>query len=370
MSISRRTLLRTGVAALAAAPALAQAQQPASGQADHSSHAGHPGHESPYAHLRDPNIKEPPPGAMEAVRFTYSPAPAAAQMGKWETKAQLPIPRSEMAWATACRGKMHVIGGYGIQRVDRPYHHVYDPKADKWTDLAPLPLGANHVGVDTMDDRYIYAMGGYIEQNRAPHSQCFVYDVEINAWKTIANLPGPMGAIAVSCVNGLVHCVGGRDVRSIDNHDVYDPKTNRWSRRAPVPGQRDHIGNVVVDGRMYMIGGRKDTFHYNTGQNHVYDAQKDSWEEKAPLPTPRSGHGAVVMGGKIYTMGGEGTRRVFGQMESYDPKTDKWEHHTPMKTPRHGLGAVAIGNAIYVAGGGVVVGGVFQSSINEEFKLG
>jgi N-acetylneuraminic acid mutarotase len=87
------------------------------------------------------------------------------------------------------------------------------------------------------------------------------------------------------------------------------------------------------------------------------------------MPTARSGHGAVVMGGRIYTMGGEGTRRVFGQVESYDPKSDKWEHHTAMRTPRHGLGAVAIGDSIFVAGGGVVVGGNFQSAINEEFKL-
>ena len=67
-----------------------------------------------------------------------------------------------------------------------------------------------------MDDRIIYAMGGYIEQNRAPHSQCFAYDVETNEWKTIANLTSPRGAIALSCVNGMVHCVGGRDVGRAD----------------------------------------------------------------------------------------------------------------------------------------------------------
>jgi hypothetical protein len=33
------------------------------------------------------------------------------------------------------------------------------------------------------------------------------------------------------------------------------------------------------------------------------------------------------------------------------------------------LGAVAIGDWVYVAGGGVVVGGSFQTSINEGFTL-
>ncbi|MCC7346565.1 MAG: galactose oxidase [Variibacter sp.] len=365
MPVSRRTFVQAGAAAAMAAASSTSA----SAQGQQGGHAGHPGHESPYSHLTNPDIKGPEQAAMDAVRFTYSPAPAAAQMGRWRARANLPIPRSEMAWATVCRGTMHVIGGYGIQRVDRPYHHVFDPAANTWADLAPLPFGANHVGVDTLDNRYIYAIGGYIEQNRAPHSQCFVYDADANSWKPIANLTSPRGAIAVSCLNGLVHCVGGRDVRSVETHEVYDPKTNRWSRRAPLPGMRDHIGNVVLDGRIHMVGGRKDTFDFNTGLHHVYDAQKDAWEQRAPMPTPRSGHGAVVMGGRIFTMGGEGTRRVFGQVESYDPKTDKWEHHTPMLTPRHGLGAVAIGNAIYVAGGGVVVGGAFQTSVNEEFTL-
>lgn len=357
MNLSRRRLLHTGASA---SLALLTPSLSARAQLDGS---------APYAHLRDPALRQPPAGAMEAVRFVYSPAPAAARMGRWEPRANLPIPRSEMAWATACRGKMHVIGGYGVQRVDRPYHHVFDPAANAWEERAPLPFGANHVGVAALDDRYIYAMGGFTEQNRAPHSQCFVYDVDTDSWRATARLPSPRGAIGVLGLDGLVHCVGGRDVRSLDTHEVYDPKSDTWSQRAPLPGMRDHVGNVVLDGRIHIIGGRKDTFDFNTGLHHVYDAQKDSWSQRAPLPTPRSGHGAVVMGGKIYTMGGEGTRRVFGQVESYDPATDKWEHHTPMLTPRHGLGAAAIGDTVYVAGGGVVVGGAFQSSLNEAFTL-
>lgn len=359
MIVSRRNLVTAGAAAVFAGIARTAGAQ-----------GGHPGHESPYSNLFNPAVKEPPPGAMEAVRFTYSPAPAAARMGRWEPRANLPIPRSEMAWATACRGRMHVIGGYGLQRVDRPYHHVFDPKTNRWEERAPLPLGANHVGVDTMDDRYIYAMGGFIEQNKAPHSQCFVYDVETNEWRRIAPLLSPRGAVAVACLNGLVHVIGGRDVRSVDNHEVYDPKSDRWTIRAPLPGMRDHVGNVVMAGKIHIIGGRKDTFDFNTGLHHVYDPQRDVWEQRAPLPTPRSGHGAVVMQGRIFTMGGEGTRRVFGQVESYDPQADRWEHHTPMPTPRHGLGAVAIDDWIYVAGGGVVVGGSFQTSIHEAFTLG
>ena len=75
---------------------------------------------------------------------------------------------------------MHVVGGYGEQRVDRNYHHVYDPSADKWLDAPQLPRGANHVGVAVIERR-LYAIGGFTEQNRKPDNLCFVF--ENNAWR-------------------------------------------------------------------------------------------------------------------------------------------------------------------------------------------
>jgi Kelch motif len=50
---------------------------------------------------------------------------------------------------------------------------------------APLPRGANHVGVACMDAR-LYATGGFIEQNRRPHNECFVYDARAERWEPIA----------------------------------------------------------------------------------------------------------------------------------------------------------------------------------------
>ena len=83
---------------------------------------------------------------QEPQRVVDSPAPAGPP-GRWVSRAALPIPRSEMAWATALNSRMHIVGGYGEGRVDRAYHHVYDPASDRWFNAAPLPRGANHVAV-------------------------------------------------------------------------------------------------------------------------------------------------------------------------------------------------------------------------------
>ncbi|NUZ07838.1 Kelch repeat-containing protein [Piscinibacter koreensis] len=335
----------------------------------------------PYHNLRGgvPHHLTP---EQEAQRVTASPAPAGAP-GRWVGRAALPLPRSEMAWATIAQGRMHIVGGYGEGAVNRPYHHIYDPVADRWLIGAPLPRGANHVAVAS-DDARVYAFGGFTEQNRGADSHAYAYEVATNRWQPIAPLPRPRGAAAAVLLDGRIHLIGGAsepaaERASVGWHEVYDPKEDRWTTRKPLPGARDHVGCIADAGRIHVIGGRFNTFEYNTELHHVYLPAADTWELRAPLPTARSGHGLVVYRGRYFAMGGEGgfltggvprQAKVFGQMESYDPASDSWQHHAPMPTPRHAVGAVTIGDWVYVAGGGAVLGGSVQSAIHEAFTLG
>jgi N-acetylneuraminic acid mutarotase len=314
------------------------------------------------------------PDIARSQRVVDSPAPPAATPGRWTARAPLPVPRSEMAWAVAHAGKVHVLGGYAEQRVDRPYHHVYDPATDTWATGAPLPRGANHVGVAVLDGR-LYAVGGFVEQNRRPHADCFVLDLAAGRWTAIAPLPRPCGSVACVALDGRLHGIGGAigdtfpTKKSVDWHLVYEPQADRWTARAPMPTARDHTGTLVVGALIHVIGGRVDSFHTNSNLHHVYDPARDAWATRRPLPTARSGHGAVLHRGRIFVMGGEGTDRVYGQNEAYDPAGDRWEAHAPMLTPRHGFGAAAVGEAVHVVGGGPIVGGAVQSAVHEAFTL-
>jgi N-acetylneuraminic acid mutarotase len=304
-----------------------------------------------------------------AQRFTYSPARAAEPAGRWAEAPPLPIPRSEMAWAAAEDDRMHVIGGYAEGDVARPFHHVFDARTNSWSVAAPIPRGANHIGVAAAAG-VVFAFGGFVEQNRVAVPDCYAYVVADDRWHAIRPLQrGSRGAISVVAFEGRIHAIGGRDVRSIDWHDAYDPQSDTWTSLAPIPGPRDHAAAVAIAGMISVAGGRMDTFDFNTALHVVYDAKSDKWEERAPMPTPRSGHGGVVYRGRFFCMGGEGTRRVFGQNEAYDPRTDSWMAYAVMPTPRHGMGAAVIGDAIHVAGGGPMNGGAFQSSVHEVFTL-
>lgn len=308
MPLSRRRFLLAGTAATISSHALAQANH----------------QHGMFSTLREPGTRDLPPQALQQ-RVYDSPAPRAPEPGRWRVRAPLLLPRSEMAWATAWDGRMHVVGGYGEQRVDRPYHHVYIAAENRWAEAAPLPRGGNHVGVVATEGK-LYAIGGHQDQNRKPYTDCFVHDIAADRWQPIAPLPRARGAAGVVAVGGRIHSIGGaigdttETKLSIDWHDVYDPA-------------------------------------------------RDAWSLAAALPTPRSGHGAVLYRGKVFCMGGEETGKVFGQNEAYDPLTDSWMQYAPMLTPRHGLGAAAVGEAIYVAGGGPIVGGGVQSAIHEAFSL-
>jgi hypothetical protein len=334
-----------------------------------SAAAQHEHHSGQFERLSAPGrIDLPDLHRQQAVG--QSPAPPAPNQGRWTPRAPLPLPRTEMAWAVEYRGRVHLVGGYAEQRVDRPYHHAYDPAQDRWVTLPELPRGANHVGVVTVGST-LYTFGGFTEQNRTPHDGAYAFDGE--RWRSIRRLPEACGAIACCALGGVIHLLGGAigsdHRRSIDWHVVYDPSSDRYTRRQPMPLGRDHTGVVAASGVIHLIGGRVDTFHTNSNLHHSYDPRTDEWTMRAPIPTARSGHGTVWYRDRIFVMGGEGTNRVYGQNEAYDPATDRWEAYAPMLTPRHGMGAVVIGDAIYVAGGGPQMGGGVKSAINEAFSL-
>jgi hypothetical protein len=356
MSLTRRNLLTTAAAALAA-PALAQH--------NHGHHAGQ------FERLAQPGrVGLPEIHAQQAV--TESPAPKAAMQGAWRPRAPLPIPRTEMAWAAEYRGRMHLVGGYAEQRVDRNYHHAYDPAADSWEMLAEHPRGSNHVGVATHGDR-LYAFGGFIEQNRTPHDGAFAFDghemdTRCAACPRLA-ARSPASRSATTSISSAARSARTTAARSTGMSSMIT-KADRYSRRQPMPLGRDHSGIVAVNGadpHHRRAGG-----HASTPTRTCTTAmtrRRTQWTFRAPIPTARSGQGTVWFNNRIFNMGGEGTNRVYGQTEAYDPATDRWESYAPMLTPRHGMGAVVLGNAIYVAGGGPQMGGGMKSAINEAFSL-
>src|SRR5919106_6712988 len=83
-------------------------------------------------------------------------APFAA--ARWETRASLPVPRTEVAGAAA-GGRVVVAGGFLADGSSSPRVDAYDPAGDTWTRLPDLPLGVNHAAAASYGGR-MYVLGG------------------------------------------------------------------------------------------------------------------------------------------------------------------------------------------------------------------
>ena len=329
-----------------------------------------------FSGLFDPTIRSIPKGVSKPVPDTV---PRAADPGRWFELPRMPIATAEMG-VIECLGKVHVVGGYARGNVNSDFHQVYDPKTRKWSLKAPIPYACNHLSLAVIGHR-IYSFGGFIEQNRCPHSRCFVYDVDADAWEPLPNLLRPRGAISAIALDGRVHLLGGRDIRSTDWHEVYDPETKTYAilenmrgstPTQPFAGQRCHMGVVLVDGKIHAIAGRKDSYDFNTGLHTVYDPAAAKWSIRRPLPTPRSGVSCACLDGKILVFGGEAPGLVYEVNEGYDPRTDRWETYAPMIVPRHGLhGATAavIDGVVHVPGGAPITGGSVQGAYHDAFSF-
>ena len=309
----------------------------------------------------------------------------------WTALAPLPQPRTEVS-VTSEGEHVFVIGGFlppadeaGDERPPAAETmYAYDPEADTWADLGPIPEGTHHAGFVHVDGR-LFIVGGYRDNTFEPTGQVRIYDLATGEWSDGEPMPTPRGALAYAVLDGRIHTVGGTvdDKEALDaeahntdspdasvgTHEVYDPVTDSWERLAPMPTARNHHAAEAAGGRLYVTAGRAgDDFTMTVTE--AYDPTTDTWQEVAPLPTGRSGVAAAEVAGMIYLFGGEtfdpGAARTFDDAERYDPAQDRWDVLEPMGEARHGLGAGVVRGMIYVVSGGPEPGFSFGTA-NERY---
>lgn len=295
-------------------------------------------------------------GAGGATRAT---ALAQGDAGVWGERADMVVPRSEMAIAEL-NGRIYALGGYPGIRITSTDVQVYDPAADVWSLGAPLPLPLHHSMAASVDGR-LYVIGG---EGGDPgpgglgfQDRVYMLDEAAGAWVPRASMLTARSGGGAAVIDGKIYVAGGRPPRGAD-FAVYDPAADSWTTLPDVPTQRNHLGVVAIDGRVFVAGGR---FGGGVGSEmtdvlEIYDPRTDAWTSGAPLPAPRAGLASVAANGCLYAVGGEGNdadpRGIFDRNELYDPGTDSWRSLAPMPLPTHGLtGAAYLDGWVHIPGG-------------------
>jgi hypothetical protein len=208
-----------------------------------------------------------------------------------------------------------------------------------------------------------------------PIADVWEYDPAADSWKSLAPLPTKRGAAVAVEVGGKIYVIGGATTVAdskdpyftlfgpslvLTTNEVFDPATNKWESRRPMSVARNHAYAGAVNGKIYVIGGR--TGHAfilsatNTDVVEEYSPINDMWSApKERMPTARSGGAWGTDGRRIYVAGGEVTTKelvgAFRAVEAYEPATNSWISLPPMPMPRHGIAGAVIGNEFHLVSG-------------------
>ncbi|HEY3498638.1 MAG TPA: kelch repeat-containing protein, partial [Polyangiaceae bacterium] len=211
----------------------------------------------------------------------------------------------------------------------------------------------------------IYIAGFYAAGTMSQASaQTFVYDPVADEWDELSPMPADTeraaGCVAVLGTKLYVFG-GGRDNMVVADVSSYDTATDTWETLPPLPETREHCAAGAIGGKLYVGGGRTHSIPEFRPKTWQFDPVTEMYEEMEPIPTPRGGCAGAVFGNRLFVFGGEGNQDsqqgVFDNVEAYDPATDTWEEFPPLDVPRHGMQAAVLGDRIYVPGGANRQGG-------------
>lgn len=319
---------------------------------------------------------------MACLAFvTTSLALAQMPTSPWKKGAPFPEPDEEL-YGVASNGKLYVFGGFGGGKAPG-IAYEYNPTTDKWTKKTSMPRPAHHAALAAAKGK-IYVMGGFVPPKDTaipvggawePIDNAWEYDPEADSWKSLPPLPGKRGSAVAAEAGGKIYVIGGATTvegskdpfftffgpsRVLGTNDVYDPATNKWQSREPMSVPRNHAFSGVINGKIYVIGGR--TGHgfilsaTNTDVVEEYNPVSNTWSApKDRMPTVRSGGASGTDGRRIYVAGGEVTTKelvgAFKAVEAYDPMTNSWMALPSMPMPRHGVAGGVIGNRFHLVSG-------------------
>ena len=238
-----------------------------------------------------------PPG-LALLLFACAALAEELPRGKdWKKLAAIPTPGFGMA-SVVLDGKLHVLGGSEMDS-----HQVYDPRADAWSQLAALPAGEG-VGwpmAAPLNGRIYLFGGGYGKQWRG-EAAAWVYDPGADRWRAIAPMPERRMQGAAVAADGAIYIIGGHrgsaklsreeEIRTVYR---YDPAANRYTRVADMPETGIFIVSAWYQGNIWVVPGVERTVK-DPGPNRdayvwadglmKYNPARDRWT-KLNLPRPQ-----------------------------------------------------------------------------------
>ena len=256
---------------------------------------------------------------LAPAAFAQAPAPAAPTAANpWFQGAPFPDASEEVLGATAA-GKVYVFAGLAPGWKPKAMVYEYDPASNQWTKKRPMRLPSHHVAFATLNNK-IYAFGGFTYPESGPPgwnavNNAWEYDPAADEWKELAPMPTRRGAASAG-VGDKVYVIGGRvgaafissASNNVDLVEMYDPANDLWTPRARMPTARSAIGAGVYNNNILVAGGEGQDQRFLAAFKAVeaYDPALNRWQVLPSMPHPRHGLAVGAVGNRFYTVSGDG----------------------------------------------------------------
>jgi N-acetylneuraminic acid mutarotase len=182
--------------------------------------------------------------------------------GSWTVGSTLPGPRFASV-VELLDGKVHLVGGWSFDRsnnVSLASHDVFDPALPATSGAAPAPTARNHAFSGAIAGK-LYVTGGRTPGHEGDDAQNVatteVYDPAADGWTALAPLPNPRSGGASVVLDGKLYVLGGGlpDTATHATIQRFDPATGQWEQLGDMPTARTGLRAVAANGSLYVFGG-------------------------------------------------------------------------------------------------------------------
>ncbi len=238
----------------------------------------------------------PTPTATVTPTGTPSPSPTCTPggtPGPWSTAAPVGVDHyggfMDSDGTFAYEG-----GGYSFSVGDNTNEFgKFDPVANTWTPLAPVPdlINAEASGVYAPNVNKLFVFGGDSPNTGTVVNTTRIYDIATNTWSSGAPMPDVRAFMASGYFNGKIYLVGGYSTGNVDPSFgqvwEYDPLLNTFNTsRMSMPATLGGPGFGVINGHIYVAGGRN-LANTNLNTLYDYDIAANTWTARANMPSGR-----------------------------------------------------------------------------------
>uniref|UniRef100_A0A8C5G0I9 Uncharacterized protein n=1 Tax=Gouania willdenowi TaxID=441366 RepID=A0A8C5G0I9_GOUWI len=185
--------------------------------------------------------------------------------------------------------------------------------------------------------RCFYIVGGVLSWTD-PSNRVWRYNLVTHTWQEMSPMQESRALMSVTVLKGYIYAMGGYrddDGTLLRTAERYQPNINQWTFIASMNEERKNASCTTLNNKIYICGGWSNRA-LNTAE--YYNPDTNQWTLITPMGTPqRRNASCTTLNNKIYICGGW-SNRVLNTAEYYNPDTNQWTLITPMGTPRYRLG--------------------------------